>query len=146
MAHGNMRSARCLYCQCKADEEEFKKSINKGEIYYCMACNGHLVKPDIVFYGEELPDNFVPSLKNIEQADLVFIMGTSLKVTPFNSIVQLIPPACPVVMINRENSGFHHQKFLFIEGDIDKSLQVIIESCGWKEELDQIKKEFSVKH
>ncbi len=42
-------------------------------------CEG-LVKPDIVFFGEALPLTFSQNAHKIEEADLVFVMGTSLKV------------------------------------------------------------------
>ncbi len=42
-------------------------------------CEG-LVKPDIVFFGEALPLEFHKKAPFVEQADLVFVMGTSLKV------------------------------------------------------------------
>ena len=128
-----------------ADVEEFKKGIINGEVYYCPSCKSGLVKPDVVFFGEALPHSFTQSLDNIDKADLVFIMGTSLKVSPFNTIVNLIQSKCPVVLINRENPGFIHNKFLFIEGDIDASLKAIIEACGWNEALDKIKNENAAK-
>ena len=47
------------------------------------------------------------------------------------------------ILLNRTitniNPGFNHKKFLFIEGDIDSSLQVIVQACGWNEELAKIK-------
>lgn len=41
------------------------------------------VKPDIVFFGEDLPENFYQYHKDMSQADLVLIMGTSLQVIIF---------------------------------------------------------------
>ena len=38
------------------------------------------MKPDIVFFGEELPKRFYFYLKDMLQTDLVLIMGTSLEV------------------------------------------------------------------
>ena len=39
-----------------------------------------IVKPDIVFFGEELPKRFYFYLKDMLQTDLVLVMGTSLEV------------------------------------------------------------------
>ena len=38
------------------------------------------MKPDIVFFGEDLPKRFFYYLKDFPQCDLVIIMGTSLEV------------------------------------------------------------------
>jgi NAD-dependent histone deacetylase SIR2 len=140
-----MRSAHCLSCKDYVDVELFIQAVAKGEVLYCPKCKDGLVKPDVVFFGESLPRAFSSSLEEIDKADLVFIMGTSLKVSPFNLIVDIIPKNCPVVLINRENPGVYRQKFLFIEGDIDNSLQIIMESCGWNEDLIKIRNEVSSK-
>lgn len=39
-----------------------------------------MIKPDIVFFGEALPAEFLKNAEKIDMADLVIIMGTSLKV------------------------------------------------------------------
>ena len=38
------------------------------------------MKPDIVFFGEDLPKRFYYYLKDFPQADLLIVMGTSLEV------------------------------------------------------------------
>ena len=48
---------------------------------------GGLVKPDIVFFGENLPERFFERLKDLQQADLLIILGTSLVVQPFASLI-----------------------------------------------------------
>jgi len=39
------------------------------------------MKPDIVFFGEDLPMKFYRYMKDMLQADLVLVMGTSLEVS-----------------------------------------------------------------
>lgn len=52
----------------------------KGEVPKCPTCTG-VVKPDIVFFGEELPRHFFKYLTDFPLADLLIIMGTSLEVS-----------------------------------------------------------------
>lgn len=52
----------------------------KGEVPKCPTCTG-VVKPDIVFFGEELPRHFLKYLTDFPLADLLIIMGTSLEVS-----------------------------------------------------------------
>ena len=50
-------------------------------------CDG-IVKPDIVFFREGLPKRFFQLVStDFKQCDLLIIMGTSLTVQPFASLV-----------------------------------------------------------
>ena len=53
----------------------------------------HLSYSDVVFFGESLPPRFMEHFFDIAEADLVIIMGTSLKVYPFTSLLSAMP-AC----------------------------------------------------
>lgn len=45
----------------------------------CPVCSG-IMKPDIVFFGESLPERFLLHLVDFPTADLLLILGTSLQV------------------------------------------------------------------
>ena len=49
-------------------------------------------------------------------------MGTSLVVYPFSGLLNLIDQKTPVVLLNMENSGIRRDNFLFIQGDLDKTV------------------------
>jgi NAD-dependent SIR2 family protein deacetylase len=51
-------------------------------------CNGP-VKHKIVFFGEPLPEETDDRFAEVEDADLLIVMGTSLQVEPFNSIIRM---------------------------------------------------------
>lgn len=60
----------------------------EGVIPKCEECNEGVVKPDIVFFGEMLPERFhFLADRDFAQADLLIIMGSSLVVQPFASLV-----------------------------------------------------------
>ena len=84
----------------------------KQRVPMCKACNAEdgIVKPDIVFFGESLPRRFHDSIKSDEnEADLVLVMGSSLKVNPVRSIVGRIQKETPMILINREPVGKPHR-------------------------------------
>ena len=59
-AHGSFREAHCLHCERHCPVEHVVASgVRQGKVVRCAHddCDG-LVKPDIVFFGEGLPDNF----------------------------------------------------------------------------------------
>lgn len=54
-----------------------------------------IMKPDIVFFGEGLPEIFHESMaKDKDECDLLIVIGSSLKVRP----VALIPSKCTFFM------------------------------------------------
>jgi len=125
LSHGTMSTAHCLKCkkmyhqqpqqtlaENKNDENDDKKESSvkkKKNLYglanspYCDACQTGIVKPDIVFFGEDLPESFYAHKQRdlVDEADLVLIMGTSLSVYPFASLIHQIPATTPRVYINK---------------------------------------------
>lgn len=53
-----------------------------GKIPVCTFCTA-TVKPDVVFFGEDLPQKFFLHTEDFPKADLLIIMGTSLQVKGF---------------------------------------------------------------
>ncbi|KAF7950990.1 uncharacterized protein EAE97_002542 [Botrytis byssoidea] len=66
-----------------------------------------IMKPDITFFGEKLPDVFSDRLSkhDRDQVDLVITIGTSLKVAPVSEIVPYLPSHVPQIQINRDPIG-----------------------------------------
>lgn len=131
-AHGHMRSAHCVECRTEAAMEDFFAYVEKEEVLYCSACKDGVVKPDIVFFGENLPPSFSENFMKIGEADLVIVMGTSLQVWPFAALVPAVPSDTPVVLLNRENPGLEREKLLFVAGDIEESVRKICAAVGWQ--------------
>jgi NAD-dependent deacetylase sirtuin 2 len=76
----------------------------------CDNCGG-LVKPDIVFFGEGLPDRFFDKLGvDFPKCDLLLVIGTSLQVQPFASLIARVKEHVPRVLINREAVGTFNPK------------------------------------
>lgn len=70
-----------------------------------QACGG-LVKPDIVFFGENLPARFFrQSQEDFPACELLIVMGTSLVVHPFAGLVDRVPRDAPRCLVNRERVG-----------------------------------------
>lgn len=65
-----------------------------------------IMKPDITFFGEALPNDFFDRLKeqDREKVDLVIVMGTSMKVAPVSEIPNFLPRDIPQIYISRDVS------------------------------------------
>nr|XP_034185859.1 NAD-dependent protein deacetylase Sirt2 isoform X3 [Osmia lignaria] len=161
-AHGTFHTGRCLQCRAPYTLPWMKsKKIIEGVVPKCEECNEGVVKPDIVFFGELLPERFhYLADRDFAEADLLIIMGSSLVVHPFASLVDRVRPNCPRLLINKEKVGMQdrlsrllglRQGLIFDSrtgrdvawlGDCDTGCQLLAEKLGWDEELkDLIKKE-----
>ncbi|XP_069960205.1 NAD-dependent protein deacetylase sirtuin-1 isoform X1 [Cherax quadricarinatus] len=94
-----------------------------------------IMKPDIVFFGEGLPDEFHDKMaEDKDECDLLIVIGSSLKVRPVALIPSSVPSHVPQILINRE--PLRHLTFdVELLGDCDV---IINELChrlgnGWKD-------------
>jgi hypothetical protein len=75
-----------------------------------QGCGG-LVKPDIVFFGENLPPRFWQRVsEDFGETDLLIVMGTSLVVNPFASLIGKVLRQCPACWVWRPSRSCPTQK------------------------------------
>ena len=73
-----------------------------------MCTCGGLIKPDVVLYGEALPENeFNGAIKSIQNADMMLVIGTSLTVSPANSMVSIFK-GNNLVIINNDATPYDY--------------------------------------
>ncbi|XP_045926488.1 NAD-dependent protein deacetylase sirtuin-1 isoform X2 [Micropterus dolomieu] len=104
--HGSFATASCLVCKNKVDCEAVREDIFNQVVPHCPRCPDiplAIMKPDIVFFGENLPEMFHRAMKqDKDEVDLLIVIGSSLKVRPVALIPNSIPHEVPQVLINRE--------------------------------------------
>ncbi|CAF0894142.1 unnamed protein product [Rotaria sordida] len=105
--HGSFSTATCRICHYTVKSDEIKNEILQQKIPYCPKCskdiNNTILKPDIVFFGEQLPDDFHKTISiDKNKCDLLIVMGSSLKVKPVSLVSELLPGDIPQILINRE--------------------------------------------
>ncbi|MCP9262787.1 SIR2 [Dirofilaria immitis] len=106
-AHGCHHTSTCLSCRAKFDLNWImnKVFVEHVKVAYCDKCGG-IVKPDIVFFGENLPARFFNcSIRDFPKCDLLIIMGTSLVVHPFAGLVDEVNDDVPRLLINLTEAG-----------------------------------------
>ena len=105
-----------------------KKTVLDGSIPFCLNCGG-LVKPSIIFFGENLPLRYFHLQENdSREADLLLCIGTSLEVFPFAGLADLVTENATRILINREAVGsFGERKLdIIIKGDIVKEITSVM--------------------
>merc|ERR1719357_1271369 len=94
-----------------------------------------IMKPDIVFFGEGLGDEFHKSVAiDKHEADLLIMIGSSLKVRPVALIPSSVSPEVPQILINREPLN-HLTPDVELLGDCDGIINQICLKLGqgWEE-------------
>lgn len=101
--HGSFDTATCISCDHCVKGDVLKDDIMNERIPVCPECS-EVLKPDIVFFGEGLPESFHQRLQSDKlEADLLIVMGSSLKVRPVSLIPSVLRHDVPQVLINREH-------------------------------------------
>ncbi|KAK7022092.1 NAD-dependent protein deacetylase [Favolaschia claudopus] len=136
-AHGSFATQRCIDCKKVYDDAKMKVKIEAIETPHCESYRG-LVKPDIVFFGESLPDQFINAMPNVWKADVLVIMGTSLTVHPFAGLAERAPPTCPRVLINLDLVGGigRRPNDMVLLGKCDDVVRALCKKLGWEKELE----------
>ncbi|MBN3324025.1 SIR3 deacetylase, partial [Atractosteus spatula] len=141
-AHGTFATATCTVCRTSYPGEALRAEILESKIPECPSCKG-VLKPDIVFFGEELPQQFFLYLTDFPMADLLIVMGTSLEVEPFASLAGAVRSSVPRVLINRDLVGpfaypSPRPNDVVEQGDVITGVQKFVDTLGWGEELNKL--------
>ncbi|XP_074514652.1 NAD-dependent protein deacetylase sirtuin-3, mitochondrial isoform X1 [Sebastes fasciatus] len=140
-AHGTFATATCTVCLSKYKGEELRSDVMRGTVPKCPTCKG-VVKPDIVFFGEQLPLHFSKYLTDFPLADLLIVMGTSLEVEPFASLAGAVHSSVPRLLINRDLVGpfawRRRPQDVVQLGDVVNGVQALVDALGWTQELDAL--------
>ena len=140
-AHGSFAHSHCIECRSLVPNDFMKNAVSKRDVLYCLTpqCNG-LVKPDIVFFGEQLPEEFHRNRSLPSSADLCIVMGTSLTVQPFASLPSFCSEGVPRILINLERVGGLGSRpdDVLLLGDCDAGVRKLASALGWEEDLEAL--------
>jgi len=115
--HGDYRTSRCLRCGRVRPTAELLEQIALGYVARCD-CGG-VMKPEIVFFGEMLPEAaWRAAEKAMAEADVVVVVGTSLAVYPAAMLPRLRNPAARVIVVNREPTVLDEEAAVTVRGDV----------------------------
>jgi NAD-dependent SIR2 family protein deacetylase len=126
--HGRLDPVRCMGCGRKMQREEFQHALGRAnaawltldaadapdgdadlehedfssfEVPACDACGG-ILKPDVVFFGENVPRDIVATAKDhLARADAMLVVGSSLMVySGFRFVQAAAQRNIPIAAVN----------------------------------------------
>lgn len=99
--HGTLRTSSCVACERTFEPSVFGATVAAGQIPRCPECGG-VLKPDITFYGEALPERaLVGAQRAMWETRLLLVLGTSLQVYPAAGLPRECDADVPFVVVNR---------------------------------------------
>lgn len=118
--HGHLRHLICSKCQRTYPTESYA-----NQIYHCQEseCKGNL-RPPVVLFEEMLdPSSWATAVHEVEKADVLIVLGTSLQVYPFAGLVELAhQTGTKIVLINKTETELDDLMDLIIHEQIGKTL------------------------
>ena len=113
--HGTIYKNHCIKCGKFYDANYV---FNSKDIPICT-CGG-TIKPDVVLYGESLPEyDYNNAIYDITHSDTLIIAGSSLTVYPACGMINLFNGK-NLVIINRDKTDFDNKATLVINDELKK--------------------------
>lgn len=154
--HGSLGTVSCEHCGAPAPLSKFAVSLEAGvrDIYggdgpqtssapLCGKCGAPGVKPDTVLFGRQInPRFFELAEDDAGNLDVLFIAGTSLAVSPANSLPDMVGRACLCVAVNRDPiAGFNTDASghnIQLQGTCDEVFLELASRLGWLPRLKEL--------
>ena len=127
--HGNLRWAVCLSCGQRYPFEQVKIRLDEGrDVPRCEACSG-ILKPNIVFFGEMLPEAVLDdATHHAESADLFLVIGSTLIVYPAADIpARAVSSGAKLVIINLSPTPLDYKATVLIRAKAGETMAKVME-------------------
>jgi len=124
--HGTLREAVCQRCEKIISSELLieKLNISEEKVPYCE-CGG-VFKPNVVLFGEMLPD-LDSSISQSMRADLMITIGSSLQVSPVNMLPQYcLDRGGKLIIINFMSTHLDYLAEVVVKEDVCNFLPAVV--------------------
>lgn len=127
--HGTMQTLTCTQCYQRVQAQDYlAEFIASGELPRCPACS-HLLKPDVILFGEQLPQAAVSKAqKDARACDLMLVAGSSLEVLPVAGLpMQALDRGAHLIIINNTPTYLNVRADIEFMQDVAAILPAIME-------------------
>ncbi len=126
--HGSIEWSRCMECNGRVALDRVVELLGSGEgAPECAACVSPL-KPDVVLFGELLPDDAMAEAQTLAaEADLIVCIGSSLTVYPVAGLPGLTRAAGGrVALVTEGETPYDGEADIKLGGDVVHELEAVL--------------------
>jgi NAD-dependent deacetylase len=125
--HGSIETSTCRECGVSYGLAEVDALFDDDGVARCATCGG-AVKPDVVLFGEMLPDAAMREAQELAaRAELMLCVGSSLIVHPVAGLPE-VTKACggSLAIITKGATPYDGDAVLKLEGEVDEELGAVL--------------------
>lgn len=132
--HGSIDTSSCSRCKTAYGIEEVDALFDAEGVARCTSCAGP-VKPDVVLFGELLPEGAMASAQRLaERAELMLCVGSSLEVQPVAGLPRLtLGSGGRLAIVTKGSTPYDGEATLKLDGEVDEELRAVLAALdqGW---------------
>ena len=121
--HGHTRGVHCLECYKNYNFEFMKSQVETGKIPPRCECGG-ILRPDVILFGDMMPDTFVKASNELYTTDLLIVIGSSLTVSPVNYLPKYVKN---LIIINNSSTPYDNVANFIFNDNASDVLESILE-------------------
>jgi NAD-dependent deacetylase len=125
--HGSIATSTCRGCEAAYPLEEVDALFDGDGVAVCAAC-GDAVKPDVVLFGEMLPEAAMREAQALAAgADLMLCVGSSLVVHPVAGLPAItLAAGGRLAIVTKGETPYDGDAVLKLEGEVDEELTAVL--------------------
>jgi NAD-dependent deacetylase len=125
--HGSIETSSCRKCGASFGLERVEELFDEGGVAICAECGGP-VKPDVVLFGELLPEAAMARAEELaEGADLMLCVGSSLAVYPVAGLPELtLAGGGRLAIVTQGPTPYDELAAVRLGGEVDEELTALL--------------------
>jgi NAD-dependent deacetylase len=129
--HGSIETSSCTRCAESYGIERVDALFDADGVAVCAACGGP-VKPDVVLFGELLPEGAMARARSLaERAELMLCVGSSLAVHPVAGLPQLtLGRGGSLAIVTKGPTPYDEEAEVRLDGEVDMELGALLAALG----------------
>ena len=125
--HGSIETSSCTSCSESVGIDEVESLFTDQEIAICAGCGGK-VKPDVVLFGEFLPEQAMAEATALcEDAELILCVGSSLEVYPVAGLPSVaLNRGARLAIVTKGPTPYDRDAAVRLDGDVVDDLTAVL--------------------